>query len=48
MFQGDDRFTAVQDNATLRAEIKDLNEKLDTLKGILRVNYTNNTKILVI
>lgn len=33
MLHNDDRFTAVQDNAALRAEIKDLNEKLDTLKG---------------
>jgi len=30
---GDDRFTAIQVNETLRTEIKDLNEKLETLKG---------------
>lgn len=33
MTQSEDRFTAVHDNAALRAEVKDLNEKLDTLKG---------------
>ncbi|XP_035714495.1 dynactin subunit 1 isoform X3 [Folsomia candida] len=33
MTQSEDRFTAVHDNAALRAEVKDLNEKLDTLKA---------------
>lgn len=32
---GDDRFTAIQANETLRVEVKDLSEKLETLKGML-------------
>lgn len=35
MMQSEERFTAVQDNATLRTEVKDLTEKLETLKGWL-------------
>jgi hypothetical protein len=33
MAGGDDRFTAIQANETLRLEVKDLSEKLETLKG---------------